>query len=123
SDFVFGAYDATKKTLETSWTDNSDDETRFRVEYSKNGGEWRLSANLAANRTSRVVYGITANSEYSFRVRAENAYGVSDWVEATFVTPAASDVVSDAFADLFAEEDAEDDFWFEFEQALGKRVK
>ncbi len=36
---------------------------------------------------------------------------------------ATQDVVSEAFADFFAEEDAEDDFWFEFEKALGKRVK
>jgi hypothetical protein len=32
-------------------------------------------------------------------------------------------VVSEAFAELFDDVDAEDEFWFEFEKALGKRVK
>ena len=121
SDLAFGAYDAVRKTLAMSWTDNSDNETSFRVEYSVDGGAWKLATTLGANATGRVATGVKANSLYSFRVRAENAYGVSDWAYGDYATTPATDVVSEAFADFFAEEDAEDDFWFEFEKALGKR--
>ncbi|MBR2005704.1 MAG: hypothetical protein IJ991_16170, partial [Thermoguttaceae bacterium] len=86
SDFVFGAYDESKKTLRTFWTDNSDDETSFRVEYSVDGGIWKLATILGANATERAATGVKANSLYSFRVRAENAYGVSDWTTAEYAT-------------------------------------
>ncbi|MBR2004301.1 MAG: fibronectin type III domain-containing protein, partial [Thermoguttaceae bacterium] len=90
SDFTFGTYNAVKKTLRTFWADNSDDETRFRVEYSVDGSDWRLAANLGANKISRIATSVQANRLYSFRVRAENAYGVSIWSEATYATAPAA---------------------------------
>ena len=95
SDLAFGAYDAVRKTLAMSWTDNSDDETSFRVEYSVDGGAWKLAKTLGANATGRVATGVEANSLYSFRVRAENAYGVSDWAYGDYATtPAAASDLS-----------------------------
>ncbi|MBR2003757.1 MAG: hypothetical protein IJ991_06205, partial [Thermoguttaceae bacterium] len=91
SDLTFGTYDEAKRTLAMTWADNSNNETRFRVEYSVNGGAWRLATNLDANATGRTARGVDANSVYGFRVRAENAYGVSAWVENTYATtPAAA---------------------------------
>ena len=85
SNFVFGAYDAANNALSMSWTDNSDDESAFVVQYSVDGGKtWLASATLKANETGRVASYVWANKEYQFRVSARNAEGSSDWVYASF---------------------------------------
>ena len=94
----FGAYDAETGALEMSW-DNVEGETRYRVEASVNGGAWFFSQYTGADKTNRVA-AIKYDTPYSFRVRAENAYGESAWVENTFVpTPyAPTDLTADVNA-------------------------
>ncbi|MBQ9127444.1 MAG: fibronectin type III domain-containing protein, partial [Thermoguttaceae bacterium] len=85
SNFVFGAYDAANNALPMSWTDNSDNETAFVVQYSVDGGKtWQASATMKANETGRVASYVWSNKAYQFRVCARNAEGASDWVYATF---------------------------------------
>lgn len=93
SNLVFGAYDPTTHSLPTSWTDNSDDETSFVVEYSIDGGKtWRAATTTKANVTERVATRVWDNVDYMYRICARNANGDSDWTYATFSAEA------DAFA-------------------------
>ena len=76
---TLGDYDPAAKTLGMSWTDNSNDETGFRVQYSYNGGKWYAAGNYGANVTERTATGLVAGRTYQFRVCAYNSYGESDW--------------------------------------------
>ena len=93
SNIVFGAYDAVNHSLPTSWTDNSDDETSFIVQYSIDGGKtWRAATTTKANVAERVATRVWEDTSYMFRVCARNANGDSDWTYASFSAKA------DAFA-------------------------
>lgn len=73
-----------------NWTDNSADETGFKVEWSPSPySTWTAASNspAAANATSLAITGLTAATTYKARVAATNANGDSAWVEtATFTT-------------------------------------
>lgn len=63
-----------------NWTDNSSDETGFKIERSPDGTTgWSQIATPAANATSFVNTGLTASTSYHYRVRATNAGGDSAW--------------------------------------------
>ncbi|MBQ9126350.1 MAG: fibronectin type III domain-containing protein, partial [Thermoguttaceae bacterium] len=83
---VFGAHDPETGKLEMSWG-NVEGETRYRVEASLDGENWWVSQSLDADVTERVATLSYKNTPYFFRVRAENAAGVSEWTTAKF-TPA-----------------------------------
>ena len=59
-----------------SWTDNSSNETTFRLDRA-GGGAFAILATIPANTTSYQVLGLDPNSLYTFRVRAQNASGNS----------------------------------------------
>jgi hypothetical protein len=70
---------ATSSTqVSLSWTDNSNNETGFKLE-GKTGatGNWTQIALVGANVTSWNGSGLTPNTQYFFRVRATNAAGDS----------------------------------------------
>lgn len=73
-----------------NWTDNSADETGFKVEWSPSPySSWTPDSGspAAANATSLAITGLTAATTYKARVAATNANGDSAWVEtATFTT-------------------------------------
>lgn len=73
-----------------NWTDNSADETGFKVEWSPSPySSWTPASNspAAANATSLAITGLTAATTYKARVASTNANGDSAWVEtATFTT-------------------------------------
>ncbi|MBQ2789374.1 MAG: fibronectin type III domain-containing protein, partial [Thermoguttaceae bacterium] len=127
SNLVFGAYDAANNALPMSWTDNSDNETAFVVQYSVDGGKtWLASATMKANETERVASYVWANKEYKFRVCARNAEGASDWVYASFdarvdvlTSPTFSTdapALDEAIAAVFASETANATFqWYRVE--------
>ena len=73
-----------------NWTDNSADETGFKVEWSPSPySTWTPDSGspAAANATSLAITGLTAATTYKARVAATNANGDSAWVEtATFTT-------------------------------------
>ena len=70
-----------------TWTDNSNNETGFRIERSSNvGGPWVLVTTTGSNANSFTVTGLTRNTDYCFRIRANNGnFAWSTWV---FATPA-----------------------------------
>ena len=65
--------------INLSWTDNSDNETGFRIERCKNANctNFVQVAQVGANVTTFSSTGLTKNSTYNFRVRAFNAAGNS----------------------------------------------
>ena len=76
--------------INLSWTDNSGNETGFRIERCKNANctNFAQIAEVGANVTTFSNTGLTKNSTYRFRVRAFNAAGNSAYSNiATAKTP------------------------------------
>jgi hypothetical protein len=66
--------------INLSWTDNSSNETGFKIERSGDGGANFAQIFLAgANATSYNNTGLTANTAYLYRVRATNGSGDSNF--------------------------------------------
>ncbi|MCC5840865.1 MAG: fibronectin type III domain-containing protein [Opitutales bacterium] len=79
--------------IDLTWTDNSSDETGFRIEQSTDAGaSFNLLANVAPDTTSHSHTGLAAASTVTYRVRAESDAGVSDWSN---VATATTDSVTD----------------------------
>jgi hypothetical protein len=73
-------------TIRLNWTDNSNNETEFRVEQ-KSGANFVDIGFAAANATQINVSGFTAGQSATFRIRARNASGNSGYSnEATGTT-------------------------------------
>jgi hypothetical protein len=63
-----------------AWSDHADDETGFELTRSTDGGaSWGLLASLGPDVTAYSDPGLAASTGYSYRVRALNAGGPSDW--------------------------------------------
>jgi hypothetical protein len=60
-----------------AWTDNSDDETSFRIEQNIDGAGWQTIATVAANVEGYIVEGVDNNKVNQFRVFAVNSRGDS----------------------------------------------
>jgi arylsulfatase A-like enzyme len=63
--------------INLSWTDNSNNETGFKVERSKNGKGFSQLATVGANVTTYSDTGLNRTTTYYYRVRAVNAGGNS----------------------------------------------
>lgn len=63
--------------INLSWTDNASNENGFYVERSTSGGNFIQIATVASNITSYNNTGLTASTNYNFRVRAYNGTGTS----------------------------------------------
>lgn len=67
----------TQNKVTLSWQDNSNNETRFKIERRVSGGNFTQIATVDANVTTFENTGLTANTEYQYRVRASNDAGDS----------------------------------------------
>jgi len=66
--------------IQLTWTDNSDDETRFKIERSFNADTgFESFAILPSNSTYLVDHGLLADTTYFYRVSALNETGNSDF--------------------------------------------
>jgi hypothetical protein len=65
--------------IDLTWSDNSSNETGFRVERSTNGSSFTQIATLGANATAYSSTGLRRNRVYYYRVRAYNAAGNSGY--------------------------------------------
>ena len=86
-----GATAPTSSSVNLTWSDNSNNETGFRVER-KTGvaGAWQLLTTTAANATSYQDNTVAATTQYFYRVRSTGAGGDSGSSnEAGVTTPAA----------------------------------
>jgi hypothetical protein len=64
------ATDRTVDSVSLQWTDNSDNEDSFRLEYRIGAGAWNTGATAGAGVTSATVTGLPANTTFEFRVLA-----------------------------------------------------
>lgn len=83
-------YSGAGTTINYSFTDNSTDETGFRVEYSLNGGAWTFAETLSANDTSdsfAVPGYVDLVTQLQMRVRANGTGGDSDYTESNILNP------------------------------------
>lgn len=70
-----------------NWTDNSADETGFKVEYAASPySAWTAAATTAADATSYALTGLIEKTTYKARVASTNANGDSAWVESAEFT-------------------------------------
>ncbi len=60
-----------------NWTDNSNDETGFKVQRSDDGNNWTTLSTVAPNSTSARDTSVKCGTNYSYRVRATSAAGDS----------------------------------------------
>lgn len=65
--------------INLAWSDNSSNETQFRIERKTGAGSYSFLTNKGAGSTSHSNTGLTASTTYTYRVRAENASGNSAW--------------------------------------------
>ena len=65
--------------INLTWTDNSDDETSFKIERKTGSESFAQVATVGANVTSYSNTGLSASTTYTYRVRAANAVGDSPW--------------------------------------------
>jgi hypothetical protein len=74
--------------IDLTWTDNSTNETGFRIERKIAGGSWTQIATVGANVTSYHNTGLIAATNYYYRVRSYNSLGLSFYSnEANATTP------------------------------------
>jgi fibronectin type 3 domain-containing protein len=65
--------------IDLSWNDNSNNEDGFQVEISTDGVNFSPLATASANATAYSAVGLQPSTTYSFRVRAFNSVGPSDY--------------------------------------------
>ncbi len=65
------------KNLRFMWTDNSSDETGFKIERKVNSGPYEVFQNLSANIVDFTFSNLAANTTYSYRICSYNNKGNS----------------------------------------------
>jgi hypothetical protein len=71
---------ASSSQINLSWTDNSNNEQSFEIQYKKSSTTtWLALATTGANVESRSASGLDAGTSYDFRIRAVNTDGSSAW--------------------------------------------
>ena len=70
---------SSSSVIQLAWTDNSGNETSFRVERKTGSGAFSEIGTVGANTPSYTDSGLAANTAYSYRVRAQNAAGNSSY--------------------------------------------
>ncbi|HEX2645578.1 MAG TPA: fibronectin type III domain-containing protein, partial [Thermoanaerobaculia bacterium] len=83
---------ASSTEVRLTWTDNASNEQGFRVERKVGSGAFQEVMTVGANTTEARITGLTANTAYSFRVRARNGSGFSAYSNAASVTTPAGTV-------------------------------
>ncbi|MBN1670100.1 MAG: fibronectin type III domain-containing protein, partial [Kiritimatiellae bacterium] len=66
-------------SIRLTWTDNSGDESGFKIERSLDGSAWTQVATVGANVTSYANSGLNQGTRYYYRVRAYNGAGDSGY--------------------------------------------
>ncbi|GEM_PF-4210476 len=69
-----------------TWTDRSTGETRFRLERREGSGNFVFLVNAAAEAQNFTDNTVQPNTTYTYRLRAENAVGVSNFATSNTVT-------------------------------------
>jgi hypothetical protein len=73
--------------IDLAWTDNSTNETQFRIERKTDVGSYAFLTNAPAGSTSQSDTTVIGNTTYTYRVRAENSSTNSAWSNEASATP------------------------------------
>ena len=93
------------KEIKLTWRDRSDNETGFKIERKKDGGNYAEIATVRANVTTYNDSGLEAGTKYVYRVRAYNATGNSDYSnEANATTKSLPEAPANLRANAVSEE-------------------
>ena len=65
--------------IDLAWTDNANNETGFKIERHSGDGSFTQIASIGANATSYSNGGLSVSTTYTYRVRATNGAGDSDY--------------------------------------------
>lgn len=76
----FAAEVVSSKQINLTWTDNSSDESYFKIERSPDSASWALVSVASKNIVSYSDSSLTENSPYYYRMCAVNGTGSSDYV-------------------------------------------
>jgi hypothetical protein len=74
--------------IDLTWTDNSDNESGFVIDYSTDGGNWTRAGTAAEDATSYSITGLDDDTLYYVRVGAYNATGISGYTTDSATTMA-----------------------------------
>jgi hypothetical protein len=76
---------ATTARVNMIWTDNSNNETRFVIQRATDANFTAnlFTSNRGSNTTAWANTGLPRNTDFYYRIRAENTFGVSVWVNLT----------------------------------------
>ena len=99
---ALGATAISDSRIDLAWTDNSANETGFRIERSPDGLAWAEIAVTGADVTAHPDTGLTSETTYWYRVRATNGAGESAYsspATATTLLTGPSDLVATAVTD------------------------
>jgi transcriptional regulator CtsR len=77
-------------SIRITWTDNSNNETGFKIERKTSGGNYSQIATVNANTTSYTNTGLSSDTRYYYRVRAYNSAGDSLYSTEYSVTTSAT---------------------------------
>ena len=79
---------ASSNTIWLAWTDNSDNEERFKIEMCQGSGctDFVVAGYISAGGTNASVSNLAKNKTYTFRVRASNGAGDSDYSNVAWAT-------------------------------------
>jgi len=83
--------------VDLDWTDNSNNESSFRVEGRAGNGVFQDLGGVNANSTSATIVNLQPSTTYTFRVRARNASGDSPYSNEATVTTSAGGGGGDGF--------------------------
>jgi len=70
---------ASSGTITLTWSDNSDNETSFRLDRASDGVNFTQIATINADVTSYADTSVTAGTTYTYRIKAINSVGGSVW--------------------------------------------
>ncbi len=75
------AVDITSQRVRLTWSDNSGNESGFKIERKKAGGSYSQIATVGANTVSYIDTGLAGKTTYYYRVRAYNSAGNSAYAD------------------------------------------
>jgi hypothetical protein len=112
----------TASNIDLEWDDNSDNEQGFLIEYSTDGSNFEEAGSTSANATAFTVEGLSALTQYYFRVSAwRNEEYAPNSTSSPIATPAGDvpsiptgfSVVTDSAGTTFSYSSAGDKIWIQ----------